>query len=192
MPRIIAATALLLVASLAAADPTLVTASPRVKFETTLGTFEVELDEARAPLSTANFVQYVRDGHYDGTIFHRVIGNFVVQGGGYAADGTEKPTRPAIPNESGNGLSNRRGTLALARRDDPHGAAAQFYVNIIDNLGLDPAPNHWGYAVIGRVVEGMTVIDKIANVATGNKAPFGDDVPLDPVVITRATVVAAP
>jgi len=192
MPRILAAIALLLLAPLASGDPAPAIASSRVKFETALGAFVVELDSARAPLSSANFLQYVRDGHYDGTIFHRVIGNFVVQGGGYTADGAEKPARPGVPNESGNGLSNRRGTLALARHDDPHSAAAQFYVNIIDNLGLDPAPNHWGYAVIGRVVEGMDVIDKIANVATGNKAPFGDDVPLAPVVITRATVVSAP
>ncbi len=192
MPRILAVAALLLLATPARGDPAQDSASNRVKFETTAGTFVAALDNARAPLSSANFLQYVRDGHYDGTIFHRVIGNFVVQGGGYTADGTEKPARPAVANESGNGLSNRRGTLALARHDDPHSAAAQFYVNIVDNLSLDPAPNHWGYAVIGRVVEGMDVIDRIANVATGNKAPFGDDVPLDPVVITRATVVPAP
>jgi cyclophilin family peptidyl-prolyl cis-trans isomerase len=163
----------------------------RVTFETTAGVFVVELDAARAPLSTANFVQYVRDGHYDGTIFHRVIGNFVVQGGGYTADGAEKPTRAAIPNESGNGQSNRRGTVAMARHDDPHSATSQFYVNLTDNLGLDPAPTRWGYAVIGRVDAGMDVIDKIASVATGSKAPFGDDVPIDPVIVTRASIVGA-
>jgi cyclophilin family peptidyl-prolyl cis-trans isomerase len=118
-----------------------------------------------------------------------VIGNFVVQGGGYTLDGAEKPTRPAIPNESGNGLSNRRGTVAMARQDDPHSAGSQFFVNMVDNLSLDPAPTRWGYAVFGRVVEGMDVIDKIANVATGSKAPFGDDVPVDPIVVTKASLV---
>jgi len=191
MRNLFVALALLCCASLASAE-TAPAAPARVKFETMAGTFVVELNPVRAPLSCASFLQYVRDGHYDGTIFHRVVGNFVVQGGGYTPDGAEKPTRPAIPNESGNGLSNRRGTLALARHDDPHSAAAQFYVNVIDNPSLDPGPNRWGYAVIGRVVEGMDVIDKIASVATGNKAPFGDDVPVDPVAITRATVVPAP
>jgi cyclophilin family peptidyl-prolyl cis-trans isomerase len=194
MRNLIVSLVLLCCASLVSAEPApAAPATPaRVKFETTAGAFVVELNPARAPLSSANFLQYVRDGHYDGTIFHRVVGNFVVQGGGYTADGTEKPTRPTIPNESGNGLSNRRGTVALARHDDPHSAAAQFYVNIIDNLSLDPGPNRWGYAVTGRVVEGMDVLDKIASVATGSRAPFGDDVPMDPVVITKATVVPAP
>jgi cyclophilin family peptidyl-prolyl cis-trans isomerase len=194
MRNLIVSLVLLCCASLVSAEPApAAPATPaRVKFETTAGAFVVELNPVRAPLSSANFLQYVRDGHYDGTIFHRVVGNFVVQGGGYTADGTEKPTRPTIPNESGNGLSNRRGTVALARHDDPHSAAAQFYVNIIDNLSLDPGPNRWGYAVTGRVVEGMDVLDKIASVATGSRAPFGDDVPMDPVVITKATVVPAP
>jgi cyclophilin family peptidyl-prolyl cis-trans isomerase len=194
MRNLIVSLALLCCASLVSAEPApAAPATPaRVKFETTAGAFVVELNPARAPLSSANFLQYVRDGHYDGTIFHRVVGNFVVQGGGYTPDGTEKPTRPTIPNESGNGLSNRRGTVALARHDDPHSAAAQFYVNITDNLSLDPGPNRWGYAVIGRVVEGMDVLDKIASVATGSKAPYGDDVPMDPVVITKAAVVPAP
>ncbi len=163
----------------------------RVKFTTTLGAFTVELDSTRAPLSVANFVQYVRDHHYDGTIFHRVIGNFVVQAGGYTADGMEKPTRPPVANESGNGLSNRRGTVAMARTDDPHGATAQFYVNLVDNLALDPGPTRWGYAVIGRVVEGMDVIDRVASVATGSRGPFPDDTPLQPIVIQSAEVVAA-
>jgi cyclophilin family peptidyl-prolyl cis-trans isomerase len=188
MRNTIAALALFCVTSIAAAQAE--PAAPvRVKFETTTGQFVVELDAARAPLSTANFSQYVRDGHYDGTIFHRVVGNFVVQGGGYSPDGVEKPTRPAIPNESGNGQSNRRGTVAMARHDDPHSASSQFYVNLVDNLSLDPAPTRWGYAVLGRVIEGMDVIDKIASVATGSKAPFGDDVPMEPVVITRASIV---
>lgn len=161
----------------------------RVRFETTSGDFVVELDAARAPLSVANFTQYVRDGHYDGTIFHRVVSNFVVQGGGYTVDGKEKPTRPAVPNESGNGLSNRRGTVALARQDDPHSATSQFYVNLVDNLSLDPGPPRWGYAVIGRVVEGMDVIDKIASVVTGSQGALGDEVPVEPIVVKHAAMV---
>jgi cyclophilin family peptidyl-prolyl cis-trans isomerase len=190
MRPFIPAVLLFLTASLAAGQPAPGT-PVRVTFATTAGDFVIELDAARAPLSAANFVQYVRDGHYDGTIFHRVIANFVVQGGGYTVDGAEKPTRPPIPNESGNGLTNRRGTVALARHDDPHSASSQFYVNLVDNPNLDPGPTRWGYAVIGRVVEGMDVIDRIAGVATGTKAPFGEDVPIDPVVINRATIAGA-
>jgi cyclophilin family peptidyl-prolyl cis-trans isomerase len=193
MRHILAAFVLSLATSIAGAQSALPasTVPVNVRFETTVGTFVVELDAARAPLSTANFAQYVRDGHYDGTIFHRVISHFVVQGGGYTVDGQEKPTRPPIPNESGNGLSNRRGTVAMARHDDPHSANSQFYVNLVDNLSLDPGPTRWGYAVIGRVVEGMDVIDKIASVVTGSKPPLGDDVPVEPVVVNKATVVGA-
>lgn len=163
--------------------------APRVRFETTLGAFTVEVDPVRAPLTAANFLQYARDQHYDGTMFHRVIGNFVVQGGGYLPDGTEKPVRGGVPNESGNGLSNRRGTVALARTGDPHSGTSQFYVNLTDNIALDPSPARWGYAVFGRVVEGMEVVDRIASVATGSNAALGEDVPLQPVVITTARVV---
>ena len=189
MRALLTALALFLVHCVAAAQAP---ASPlRVRFETTAGAFVVELDRERAPLSAANIEQYVRDGHYDGTIFHRVIGNFVVQGGGYTTDGREKPTRPPVANESGNGLYNRRGTVALARQGNPHSATSQFYVNLVDNLSLDPGPTRWGYAVIGRVTEGMDVIDRIAAVATGNRAPFGEDVPLEPVVVQKASIVAA-
>lgn len=193
MRHTLAALILSLAASVAGAQstPPAPTGPVRVSFTTTLGTFVVELDTARAPLSVANVTQYVRDGHYDGTIFHRVVARFVVQGGGYTVDGQEKTTRPPIPNESGNGLSNRRGTVALARHDDPHSASAQFYVNLVDNLSLDPGPSRWGYTVIGRVVEGMDVIDKIASVVTGPKAPYGEDVPVEAVVITKATVLGA-
>ena len=162
----------------------------RVRFETSRGAFTIELDAARAPLSAANFLQYVREGHYDGTIFHRVIGNFVVQGGGYLPNGTEKPTRAGVVNESGNGLSNRRGTVAMARTEDPHSATSQFYVNLTDNLALDPGPTRWGYAVIGRVVEGMDVVDRIASVATGEQGPFTEDAPLEPILIQTAQVVS--
>jgi cyclophilin family peptidyl-prolyl cis-trans isomerase len=160
----------------------------QVRFETTLGGFTVEVDPARAPLTAMSFLQYVRDQHYDGTIFHRVIGNFVVQGGGYLPDGTEKPVRGGVPNESGNGLSNRRGTVALARTGDPHSGTSQFYVNLADNIALDPSPARWGYAVFGRVVEGMDVVDRIASVATGSSGPFEEDAPLQPVVISSARV----
>ena len=161
----------------------------QVRFDTTLGAFTVEVDPVRAPLTAASFLQYVRDQHYDGTIFHRVIGNFVVQGGGYLPDGAEKPVRGGVPNESGNGLSNRRGTVALARTGDPHSGTSQFYVNLADNIALDPSPARWGYAVFGRVVEGMDVVDRIASVATGSSGPFQEDAPLQPVVISTARVV---
>ncbi|MGI9245515.1 MAG: peptidylprolyl isomerase, partial [Steroidobacteraceae bacterium] len=163
----------------------------RVRFDTTLGTFTIELDAARSPLSAENFLQYVRDRHYDGTIFHRIVGNFVVQGGGFTVDGVEKPTRPAIPNESGNGLSNRRGTVAMARLEGAHSATSQFFVNLLDNHALDPSPSRWGYAVIGRVVEGLEIIDRIASVPTGAHKPFEQDAPLEPVVIQSAVVVEA-
>jgi len=161
----------------------------RVRFETTLGAFTVEVDPARAPLTAASFLQYVGDQHYDGTIFHRAIGNFVIQGGGYLPDGAEKAVRGGVPNESGNGLSNRRGTVALARTGDPHSGTSQFYVNVADNIALDPSPARWGYAVFGRVVEGMDVVDRIASVATGSSGPFPEDAPLQPVVISTARIV---
>jgi len=161
----------------------------RVRFETTLGAFTVEVDPVRAPLTAASFLQYVGDQHYDGTIFHRAIGNFVIQGGGYLPDGAEKPVRGGVPNESGNGLSNRRGTVALARTGDPHSGTSQFYVNVADNIALDPSPARWGYAVFGRVIEGMDVVDRIASVATGSSGPFEEDAPLQPVVISTARIV---
>jgi len=161
----------------------------QVRMTTTLGAFTVEVDPVRAPLSAASFLQYVREGHYDGTIFHRVIGSFVVQGGGHLPDGSEKPTRPGVPNESGNGLSNRRGTFAMARTEAPHSGTAQFYINVNDNIALDPSPSRWGYAVFGRVVSGMDVVDRIASSATGARGPFAEDTPLEPVLIENATVV---
>ena len=132
-----------------------------------MGSFVIELDTERAPLTVANFLEYVRAGHYNGTIFHRVINNFVAQGGGYDEKYVEKPTRAGIPNESGNGLSNRRGTVGLARTGEPHSGNAQFYINLADNPALDPQASRWGYAVFGRVVEGMNVVDDIGAVATG-------------------------
>ena len=163
--------------------------APRVTFETTHGNFTVEVDSVRAPLTAENFLRYVRDGAYDGTVFHRVIANFVVQGGGYDAALKERASRAAIPNESGNGLSNRRGTLGLARDESPHSGSSQFYVNLVDNLGLDPLPSRWGYAVFGHVVEGMDVLDQIAHLRTGNIEGFGSDVPVERPQIKRAWVV---
>jgi cyclophilin family peptidyl-prolyl cis-trans isomerase len=194
MPRPVAL-ALVLIAALPAfaqQAPVPSTLAPRVKFETSVGDFVVEVDTVRAPLTAENFLRYVRDGAYDGTVFHRVIANFVVQGGGYDERLAERPARGPIPNESGNGLSNRRGTLGLAREDSPHSGSSQFYINLVDNAGLDPLPSRWGYAVFGRVVEGMEVVDKIGYLRTGTVANFGADVPVDRPVVRRAYVLEDP
>ena len=164
------------------------TLEPRVRIETTAGDFVIELDTARAPITAENFLRYVRDGFYDGLLMHRVVANFVVQGGGYDSSYQPRPTRAAIANESGNGLSNQRGSVGMARGESPHSATSQFYVNLKDNAGLNPLPSRWGYAVFGRVVEGMDVVDRIAYVATGERSGFGDT-PLEPIVIRRASVV---
>jgi cyclophilin family peptidyl-prolyl cis-trans isomerase len=163
--------------------------NPKVQVETSMGKFVIELDTARAPLTVANFLQYVHDGFYNGTVFHRVISGFVAQGGGFDEKYQEKPTRAGIPNESGNGLSNRRGTVGLARTADPHSGNAQFYLNIADNSALDPQPSRWGYAVFGRIVQGMDVVDDIGAVATGEVGPFEKDAPLKAVVIIRIVEV---
>lgn len=163
--------------------------APRVRVETSLGNFVIELDPQRAPLTVASFLEYVKAGHYTDTVFHRVIGNFVVQGGGYDTKYVEKPTRPGTPNESGNGLSNRRGTVGLARTGEPHSGSAQFYVNLADNAALDPQPSRWGYTVFGYVVDGMNVVDDIGAVATGNVGPFDRDAPLQPILIKRVEVL---
>ena len=145
---------------------------PRALIETTAGSITVELNPNRAPLSVKNFLEYVESGFYEGTIFHRVVGGFVIQGGGYTADLKLKPTRPNIPNEAGNGLSNLRGTVAMARTGDPHSADSQFFINLVNNDRLDPMPTRWGYAVFGEVVEGMDVVDDIGYRATGPAGPF--------------------
>src|SRR5688500_3252315 len=165
--------------------------APRVRFETSLGDFVVEVDTVRAPLTAENFLRYVRDGAYDGTVFHRVIANFVVQGGGYDDRLAARAPRAPIPNESGNGLSNRRGTLGLAREDSPHSGSSQFYINLVDNAALDPLPSRWGYAVFGRVVEGMDVVDRIGYMRTETVASFGPDVPVERPVLKRAYVIEA-
>ena len=161
-----------------------------IRFETTLGGFTVELDAEAAPVSSENFLRYVDDGHFDGTVFHRVIPGFMIQGGGFGVDMAQIPTRKAITNEAGNGLRNRRGTLAMARTSDVDSATAQFFVNLADNAFLDHRPGNYGYAVFGRVVEGMDVIDRIAAVRTGRQRGH-DDVPLDTVIVTSARRVAA-
>jgi cyclophilin family peptidyl-prolyl cis-trans isomerase len=159
--------------------------NPRVQVETSMGKFVIELDPARAPLTVANFLQYVRDDFYSGVIFHRVISNFIAQAGQYDEKYGEKKARPPITNESGNGLSNRRGTVGLARTGDPHSGDAQFYINLSDNGLLDPQASRWGYAVFGRVVDGMNVVDDIGQVATGEAGPIQKDAPLKPVIIIR-------
>jgi len=179
-------------ALLALAVPALA-ADPRVELKTSMGTIVLELYPDKAPKTVANFLQYVKDGHYDGTQFHRVIDGFMIQGGGFTADFKEKPTRAPIQNEAANGLKNDYGTIAMARRPDPHSASAQFFINVKDNDFLnyrDPSPRGHGYAVFGKVVSGMDVVDKIAKVATGNAGPH-QNVPRQPVVIESARVVNA-
>jgi cyclophilin family peptidyl-prolyl cis-trans isomerase len=163
-------------------------AAPVVDITTSHGSFSIELDPLKAPASVANFLAYVDAGHYDGTIFHRIIPTFMVQGGGYDQMYEKKPVRAPIQNEADNGLKNKRGTVAMARTGDPHSATAQWFVNVVDNAFLDhkaKEPQGWGYAVFGRVIEGMDVVDKIKNVPTGANGPFTKDAPDEPVVIQR-------
>ena len=162
-----------------------------IKLHTTLGTITLELDQARAPATAANFLQYARDGFYDGTLFHRVIPNFMIQGGGMEAGMKQKTTRSPIRNEADNGLKNQKGSIAMARTNDPHSATAQFFINLKDNDFLDfRAANSqgWGYCVFGRVTEGMDVVESIAKVATTSRRGH-QDVPADDVVIERAEVI---
>jgi cyclophilin family peptidyl-prolyl cis-trans isomerase len=166
-----------------AQEPIEVSATPRVRVITTKGDFVIELDRTRAPLTVETFLQNVASGFYADTIFHRVIGNFVAQAGGYTTDMELKPTTVKIVNESGNGLSNLRGTVGLARGNDPHSASGQFYINLADNLDLNPRPTRWGYAVFGKVVEGMEVVDGIGQVPTGASGNLQSDVPVTPIVI---------
>ena len=165
--------------------------NPKIKIETTLGDITLELDATKAPTSTENFLSYVKDGHYDGTIFHRVIPNFMVQGGGMNPDMSEKESKAPIKNEANNGLKNLRGTVAMARTNDPHSASSQFFINVKDNAFLDHKSEDmqgWGYAVFGKVVDGMDVVDKIEKVETGTTG-FHQDVPKDAVILNKVTVV---
>jgi len=166
--------------------------APRVRLETNKGVIVVELDPVRAPLTTANFLAYVNAGFYDGTVFHRVIPGFMIQGGGYTADLEPKETRPPIRNEATNMVSNRRGTIAMARRQDVDSATSQFFINLVDNSPLDHrdnSPRGFGYCVFGNVVEGMDVVDAIAAVETGPGGHFPKDVPREAVTIVKASVV---
>ncbi len=185
--RRIAATALLAGSSLLLALPAW---AQKVRLSTSMGDIVVELDKAKAPKTVDNFVQYVKAGQYNGTIFHRVIDNFMIQGGGMTPDMKEKPTRAPIPLESRNGLNNVRGTVAMARTMDPNSATAQFFINVKDNAFLDAANSRDGngYAVFGKVVEGMDVVDKIRAVPTTDKGPH-QNVPVQPVIIKNATLL---
>ena len=161
-----------------------------VTLHTSMGDITLELDAEKAPKTVANFLQYARDGFYDGTIFHRVISNFMIQGGGMTADMAQKTTGAPVDNEANNGLKNKSGTVAMARTNDPHSATAQFFINVADNGFLDhtaPTAQGWGYAVFGRVTAGMDVVEKIKAVATGTKG-FHQDVPKEAVTIERVTV----
>ncbi|MEZ5583845.1 MAG: peptidylprolyl isomerase [Candidatus Competibacteraceae bacterium] len=161
--------------------------------ETNFGPIVLELDEEKAPQTVDNFLQYARDGFYEGTIFHRVIDNFMIQGGGFSADYRKKPTRDPIANEANNGLKNVRGSIAMARTSDPHSATAQFFINVTDNAFLDyPGRDGWGYTVFGKVTEGMDVVDKIRQVPTGSGGPFAKDVPQNAVIIEQVTVTDVP
>lgn len=153
-----------------------------IRFETSLGDFTIELFEKEAPQSVANFTRYIDDGFFDGTIFHRIVPGFVIQGGGFTEDMTQKKTRPPVKNEADNGLKNKRGTLSMARTNDINSATSQFFVNLKDNDFLDHSRGNFGYAVFAKVTEGMDVIDKIAAVETGRKRGF-DDVPVEAVTM---------
>lgn len=181
-----AAALILMTSQVAAAE------SPRVELKTSLGSIVLELYPDKAPKSVANFLQYVNDGFYDGTVVHRVIDGFMIQGGGFTPDFDQKETREPIENEAANGLQNTIGTIAMARTGDPHSATAQFFINVADNDFLNhtaPTPQGWGYAVFGKVVEGMDVVDRIRQVSTEQRGPF-EGVPTTPVVIESARALA--
>jgi peptidyl-prolyl cis-trans isomerase A (cyclophilin A) len=168
-----------------AAEPA---SKPKVRLSTSLGDIVVQLDPAKAPKTVANFLQYVKDKHYDGTIFHRVMSNFMIQGGGFGPDLRQKATREPIPLEANNGLKNDRGTIAMARTANPNSATAQFFINVVDNAALNaPSPDGFGYAVFGKVIEGMDVVDKITAVPVGNKG-MHQNVPQQSVTILKATL----
>jgi cyclophilin family peptidyl-prolyl cis-trans isomerase len=182
----------LLALSALGAEPALA-AEPRVELKTNHGAIVIELNQTKAPKTVANFLQYVKDGHYNGTVFHRVIDGFMVQGGGFDKDMKQKTTRAPVENEAANGLKNDYGTIAMARTSDPHSATAQFFINVKNNDFLnfrDPTPQGYGYTVFGKVVSGMDIVDKIAKVQTGNAGPH-QNVPRDPVVIESAAILPA-
>ena len=189
--RIVLRATALLAFSLVLAGPVLAQGTaPRVKLATSAGDIVLELAPDKAPKTVANFLQYVRDKHYDGTVFHRVIDGFMIQGGGYTADFKEKPTRAPVPLEAGNGLKNERYTVAMARTANPDSATSQFFINVKDNANLDaPNPDGHGYTVFGKVVSGAEVVDKIRAVRTAGQGRM-QNVPVEPITIQSATVVA--
>ena len=167
-----------------------VNAAPSVEMETSMGKIVLELNSEKAPKSVANFMQYTKDGFYNGTVFHRVIPGFMIQGGGFDEKMKQKPTRPEIENEAKNGLKNARGTIAMARKPDPHSASAQFFINHANNDALDyPSRDGWGYAVFGKVTSGMEVVDKIAQVPSGNNG-MHQNVPQTPVIIKTVKIIS--
>ena len=184
---------LVLVQATARADDT-TSSDPEVRVTTNMGSFVIELYPDRAPLTVADFLRYVREGFYANTLFHRVVANFVIQGGGHDANPPYdlKPTYPPVDNESGNGLQNKRGAVGLARAAGAHTGNAQFYVNLVDNPELDPLPTRWGYTVFGQIVEGMDVVDRIGVVPTGAFGPFKADSPVKPVIIQSITLITPP
>jgi peptidyl-prolyl cis-trans isomerase A (cyclophilin A) len=184
--------ALVLAAGLALAPLSQAADAPQVLFKTSAGDFTVEVYPDKAPKTVENFLQYVRDKHYDGTIFHRVIPTFMAQGGGYDQNYKERPTRAPVPNEANNGLKNDTYTIAMARTGQPHSATSQFFINVADNAFLNhtaPTPRGWGYTVFGKVVAGMDVVQKIKAVPTGPGGPFPTDAPQTPILIQSATQV---
>jgi len=161
-----------------------------ITLHTTLGDITLELDAEKAPATVENFLGYAKEGFFDGTIFHRVIDNFMIQGGGMLEDMSQKPTKAPVKNEADNGLKNAKGTIAMARTNDPHSATAQFFINVGDNDFLNhksPSPQGWGYAVFGKVVTGMEVVEKIKGVKTGRRG-YHDDVPVDAIIIQKVTI----
>ena len=184
-------TALLLALALTARPARAEEPTTQVRVTTNMGEFVIEVRTERAPLTAANFLRYVREGFYSGTLVHRVIANFVIQGGGHDATTLAlKPTHEAIVNESGNGLQNKRGAVGLARGEPPHSGNAQFYIDLVDNPDLDPVSTRWGYTVFGRIVQGMDVVDRIGETPTGSRGQWKSDAPLKPVIIEKMEIVA--
>jgi cyclophilin family peptidyl-prolyl cis-trans isomerase len=179
-------TSLLLAAAAGAAEQT-----TQVRVTTNMGDFVIEVRNDRAPLTAANFLRYVREGFYSNTLLHRVVANFVIQGGGHDATTLQlKPTHENVFNESGNGLQNKRGTVGLARSESAHSGNAQFYINLVDNPDLDPVATRWGYTVFGRILQGMDVIEHIGETPTGSMGPFKSDSPLKPVIIEKMEIIS--
>jgi peptidyl-prolyl cis-trans isomerase A (cyclophilin A)/peptidyl-prolyl cis-trans isomerase B (cyclophilin B) len=183
----------LFILTLAAVPGGALAADPQVDIKTNIGTIRLELYPEKAPKTVENFLKYAKDGHYNGTVFHRVIDGFMIQGGGFDKSYNQKPTRDPVQNEAKNGLKNEVGTVAMARTNAPHSASAQFFINVNNNefLNAERAQDGWGYAVFGKVVSGMDVVTKIAKTPTGSGGPFRSDVPKQPVVIESVTVVDA-